>query len=57
VQALFHSGELSLNPERDHVYLCGNPGMIEEVEQLLTGNGYVVHSKKTPGNLHVEKYW
>jgi hypothetical protein len=31
--------------------------MIEELEKQLTASGYVVHSKKTPGNLHVEKYW
>lgn len=57
VQTLFHGGEISLNPATDHVYLCGNPGMIEELEKQLTGSGYIVHSKKTPGNLHVEKYW
>jgi ferredoxin--NADP+ reductase len=58
VQTLFESGVIALNPSVDHVFLCGNPGMIDALESDLTSRlGYVVHSKKTPGNLHVEKYW
>jgi ferredoxin--NADP+ reductase len=58
VQALFEDGSIQLSPETDHVFLCGNPAMIDDLERDLTTKlGYVVHSKKTPGNLHVEKYW
>lgn len=58
VQALFSDGSINLNPATDHVFLCGNPAMIDELErELTTSMGYTVHSKKTPGNLHVEKYW
>ncbi|MEY4669751.1 MAG: Ferredoxin--NADP reductase [Pseudomonadota bacterium] len=58
VQALFDDGSIQLQPETDHVFLCGNPAMIDDLERDLTTKlGYVVHSKKTPGNLHVEKYW
>ena len=58
VQALFEDGSIQLTPETDHVFLCGNPAMIDDLERDLTAKlGYVVHSKKTPGNLHVEKYW
>jgi len=58
VQSLFEDSSIALNPEVDHVFLCGNPAMIDDVERDLTSQrGYVVHSKKTPGNLHVEKYW
>lgn len=57
IQKLFESGELAFDPSRDHVFLCGNPAMIEDVERDLTGKGFIVHSKKTPGNLHLEKYW
>lgn len=46
-----------LTPEQGHVFLCGNPEMIEEGERVLSSRGFTVHSKKTPGNLHVEKYW
>jgi ferredoxin--NADP+ reductase len=57
VQRLFEDGTLALDSARDHVFLCGNPGMIEDLEKLLGGVGYTQHSKKTPGNLSVEKYW
>lgn len=57
VQTSFQSGILEADPTRDHVFVCGNPAMIDDVETLLTGRGYIVHSKKTPGSLHLEKYW
>ncbi|MBF0622881.1 MAG: ferredoxin--NADP reductase [Magnetococcales bacterium] len=47
----------SLTPEQTHVFLCGNPGMIEDSETLLTGRGYTVGTRKEPGSLHREKYW
>jgi ferredoxin--NADP+ reductase len=57
VQKLFEEGILQPSPERDSVFLCGNPAMIEDLERYLSEQGFVLHSKKTPGNLHVEKYW
>ena len=57
VQKLFDNGTVALNPSCDHVFLCGNPAMIEDLERSLTEQGFVLHSKKSPGNLHVEKYW
>jgi len=49
--------KVALDPTHDHVFLCGNPAMVEESEQLLLARGFIVHAKRTPGNLHVEKYW
>jgi ferredoxin--NADP+ reductase len=40
-----------------HVMLCGNPAMIEDLERSLGERGFRLHSKKSPGNLHYEKYW
>ena len=57
IQRLFDEGLVSPDPENDSVFLCGNPAMIEDMERHLVSRGFVVHSKKTPGNLHVEKYW
>jgi ferredoxin--NADP+ reductase len=58
VQALFEGGVLKPEPSRDSVFLCGNPAMIEDLERYLTQErGFTVHSKKTPGDLHIEKYW
>ncbi len=45
------------NPDTTHVFLCGNPSMIEAAAALLAGEGYIEHSKKQPGQLHVERYW
>jgi ferredoxin--NADP+ reductase len=57
VQHVFAQGVVVPDPTTDRVFMCGNPAMIEEVEGSLVAKGFVVHSKKTPGNLHVEKYW
>lgn len=57
VQSLFEGGTIALNPARDHVFLCGNPAMIDGMENALTARGFSVHSRKNPGNLHLEKYW
>ncbi|MBF0147093.1 MAG: ferredoxin--NADP reductase [Magnetococcales bacterium] len=47
----------SLNPQSCHVFLCGNPEMVEGVATLLQGRGFDPGSRKEPGNLHMEKYW
>ena len=57
IQKLFEDSSLSPDPAKDSVFLCGNPAMIEDLERSLVEQGFVLHSKKTPGNLHVEKYW
>ncbi len=40
-----------------HVLLCGNPAMIDDMTRLLEGEGFRVHEKGTPGQIHVERYW
>lgn len=47
----------SLTPDDCHVYLCGNPEMIESLEATLTARGFRKHTRLHPGNLHLEKYW
>ena len=44
-------------PATTHVFLCGNPGMIEQAMTMLEADGYSEHSRKQPGEIHVEKYW
>ncbi|MEM9020761.1 MAG: ferredoxin--NADP reductase [Planctomycetota bacterium] len=48
-----------LNPETDHVLLCGNPAMIDQLEaELVDRDGFVVKSpREKDGNLHFERYW
>lgn len=51
-----HAG-IALDPDQCHVYVCGNPAMIEDVEQTLTARGFKKHTPRHPGTLHLEKYW
>jgi len=44
-------------PEDTHVLLCGNPAMIETMEEILQREGFSEHSKKSPGQYHLERYW
>ena len=47
-----------LDPETSHIFMCGNPAMIDQCEGLFTGLGYVVKDRKNPeGNVHFERYW
>ena len=46
-----------IDPQRCHAFLCGNPHMIESVAKLLVDRGFSVDTKRSPGNLHFERYW
>jgi ferredoxin--NADP+ reductase len=45
------------SPDNSHVFLCGNPGMVEELAEILAADGFVEHSSKQQGQVHVERYW
>jgi len=45
------------SPENCQVMLCGNPEMVDETQQILEARGFRQHSKKHPGQIHVERYW
>jgi ferredoxin--NADP+ reductase len=47
----------SLDPAECHVFLCGNPDMIDSVEKLLEAHGFVTDSHAGRGNIHYERYW
>lgn len=44
-------------PDHTHVFLCGSPAMIDSVEEMLGREGFKEHTKKEPGEIHVERYW
>ena len=46
-----------LDPKDSHIMLCGNPAMIDSMEELLKERGFKEHKKKDPGNIHLERYW
>jgi ferredoxin--NADP+ reductase len=79
LQHYFESGEFErdsgvpLDPQRTHVFLCGNPAMIgapradgngglcfptpEGMIEILARRGFRPDEKSRPGNIHYEKYW
>ena len=44
-------------PGDTHVFLCGNPTMIEQMLVRLGADGFREHTRQHPGQIHVEKYW
>ncbi|RME57726.1 MAG: ferredoxin--NADP reductase [Candidatus Dadabacteria bacterium] len=56
IQDLFKNGVITPLPEH-HIFLCGNPSMVEDLTKYFTAKGFKVHKKREPGNLHLEKYW
>lgn len=63
VQALFTDGALERawgfgpTPADTHVFLCGNPAMIDDMSLLLGERGFREHSRRQKGEVHVERYW
>lgn len=43
-------------PENTHIFLCGNPKMINTMVELLSEDGFTEHSKRNPGQIHIEKF-
>ena len=44
-------------PKDTHIFLCGNPLMIEGMIEVLGREGFVEQTKKRPGQIHLERYW
>lgn len=42
--------------EDTEIFLCGNPRMIESMVALLEKDGFKEHTKKEPGQIHVEEF-
>ncbi len=47
----------TLSPKTTHVFLSGNPDMVEDMERVFAGRGFALHSTRSPGTLHIERYW
>jgi ferredoxin--NADP+ reductase len=64
LQDVLFSGEVErcagipLDPQQAHVFLCGNPLMIEAAKaRLVAERGYLPDHKKEIGTIHLEEYW
>lgn len=52
-----HAG-FELKSEDAQIMLCGNPAMIDGVQETLTARGFSTYGKDNPeGNIHFERYW
>lgn len=43
-------------PENTHIFLCGNPRMISDMNEALAEDGFTVHKRKNPGQIHIEEF-
>ncbi|NOZ35277.1 MAG: ferredoxin--NADP reductase [Chlorobi bacterium] len=43
-------------PDNTHVFLCGNPKMVESMFELLAKDGFKEHKRKEPGEIHIESW-
>jgi ferredoxin--NADP+ reductase len=63
IPALIVDGQLearagvALAPESAHAMLCGNPAMVEDVQDTLARRGMRRHRRKEPGHITLETYW
>lgn len=63
IPTLLMSGEiqqkvgLALGVKDSQVMLCGNPNMINDSMNVLTGMGLSKHLRRAPGQISMERYW
>jgi len=55
--AIEEDAGLKLTPESCHIFLCGNPGMIEAAKKGLLDRGFTADHRGVVGNVHAEEYW
>ena len=56
-QPLQHAWGVRPSPANSHVFLCGNPTMIDEMAGILKCEGFTEHTPRAPGTVHLERYW
>ncbi len=63
VQSVFDDGTIdealgeTLSPDKTQLFVSGNPEMVEDLQRILIEQRYTLHSTRSPGTLHVERYW
>ena len=63
IPSLFESGELEsvtgfpCRADNSSVLLCGNPAMLDTMEELLGKREMKKHRSKSPGQIVLERYW
>ena len=54
---LREQADVSLDPTKSDIYLCGSPGMVRDISAMTEPLGYHKWTKAAPAALHVEEYW
>ena len=63
IPGLVENGELEkaaaceLTAASSVILLCGNPAMLDTMEELLAKRNMKRHKRKEPGHIVVERYW
>lgn len=63
IPALVESGDLEkevgweMSKDASAVLLCGNPAMLDSMEEMLGKREMVKHRSKSPGQIVLERYW
>lgn len=47
---------VTIDPDKTHFFLCGNPTMVKNVSGCLIEHGYQKKTRKTSGSLYVEEF-
>ena len=61
-QSVFADGTIdealgvTLSPQRTQVFVSGNPEMVVDLQRTLVELVYTLHSTRSLGTLHVERY-
>lgn len=55
--ALEESAQCQMTKEGSSVLLCGNPAMLDSMEEVLGTRSMVKHRSKAPGQIVLERYW
>lgn len=43
-------------PENTHIFLCGNPKMVNGMKEILANDGFTEHTHRVYGQVHAEKF-
>jgi ferredoxin/flavodoxin---NADP+ reductase len=43
-------------PENTHIFLCGNPKMVNGMKEILASDGFTEHTHRVYGQVHAEKF-
>ena len=55
--SLEESVGLTLDVNKSHFMLCGNPDMVKDAVEILKERGFSKNRRRTPGHITIENYW